>query len=70
MLPCLVYLLVWVIVALIVLYVIETIVKMFFPLPPNIIMLIRLLVGLLVLIAALDCLGFTNIGMVPSWRRG
>jgi hypothetical protein len=65
MLECLVYLIVWVIVALIVLYVLETLVAMFLPMPPNILTLIRLLVGLLVLIAALECLGFLSTGMFP-----
>lgn len=69
MLECLVVLIVWVIVALIVLYVIETVLRPFIALPPQILMLIRLLVGLLVLIAALDCIGLLRLGMFPTLRR-
>lgn len=68
MLECLVYLIVWVIVALIVLYVIELLVGQFLPLPPQIMMLIRVLLGLIVLIACLECLGLVHMGMFP--RRG
>lgn len=68
MLHCLVYLIVWIIVALIVLFVIETLVKQFIALPPPIIMLIRLLIGLLVLIAALNCIGLLHMDM-PLFRR-
>lgn len=66
MLTCLVYLIVWVIVALIVVYVIELIVGQFLTLPPPIGLLIRALVGLLVLIAALECLGFLGTGFFPQ----
>jgi hypothetical protein len=64
-LECLVYLIVWIIVALIVIWIIEQLVGMFLQLPPNILVLIRLLVGLLVLIAALDCLGLFHTGVFP-----
>lgn len=66
MLECLIYLIIWVIVALIVLYVIEMVLKPFIALPPPIMMLIRLLIGLLVLLACLDCLGLTRVGMFPG----
>jgi hypothetical protein len=69
MLECLVMLIVWVIVALIVIFVIETLVAQFFPIPPQILMLIRLLVGLLVLIAALDCIGFVSLGWSARWHH-
>ncbi|CAN5814026.1 hypothetical protein BH20PSE1_BH20PSE1_01030 [soil metagenome] len=69
MLDCLVYLLIWVIVALIVIYIIEAVVGQFLTLPPPIMMLIRLLVGLLVLIAALNCLGLLNMGFPTPMRR-
>lgn len=68
MLECLVQLLVWVILALIIIYVIELLVAQFLPLPPPIVMLIRLLAGLLVLIAALDCIGLLHMGL--PFRRG
>lgn len=68
MLECLVFLIVWVIVALIVVYAVELLVGQFLPLPPPIIMLIRLLIGLLVLIAALKCLGLLSGGFPPFLR--
>jgi hypothetical protein len=61
MLECLVFLVVWCIVALIIVYVIELLVGQFLPLPAPIIALIRVLIGLLVLIAALDCLGILHM---------
>jgi hypothetical protein len=73
MLGCLVYLIGYVIVALIVLWIIETLVAMFLPMPPNILTLIRLLMALLVLIAALECFGILGTGMFPRggpfWRE-
>lgn len=68
MLECLVYLIVWVIIAVIVLYVVEILVAQFFSIPPPVMMLVRLLVGLLVLIACLDCIGFVNMGWTPRGR--
>jgi hypothetical protein len=56
MISCLISLIVIVIVALIIIYALEAIVGTLLPLPPPIFMLIRLLVGLLVLLYALDCL--------------
>ena len=70
MLECLVSLLIWVILALVIIYVIETLVSQFLPLPPPIVMLIRLLIGLLVLIAALDCIGLLHGIRVPFRRYG
>jgi hypothetical protein len=63
MLECLVSVIIYVILALIVMYVIELLVGQFLTLPPPIILLIRLLIGLLVLIAALDCIGFLHMGL-------
>jgi hypothetical protein len=68
MLECLVFLIVWVIVALIVVYAVELLVGQFLPLPSPIIMLIRLLIGLLVLIAALKCLGLFSGGFPPLFK--
>jgi hypothetical protein len=62
MLECLVGLIFAVIVALIVLFVIEKALAPFIALPPPIMMLIRLLVGLLILIYALQCLGIIGGG--------
>jgi type III secretory pathway component EscU len=56
-LECLVSLIVVVIIALIFVYIIETVLAPFITLPPPIMTLIRLLIGLLVLIYALQCLG-------------
>ena len=57
MLSCLISLIIYAIIALIILIIIETILAQFFPLPPKILLLIRVLVGLLLLIQALSCLG-------------
>lgn len=65
MLSCLVSLIVWVIVAVIFLYVIELLVSQFLPIPPPVVMLLRVLIGLLVLIAALDCFGFMQSFPMP-----
>ena len=62
MLGCLVTLIVWVIVAVIILYVLEQVLAPFFPLPPPVYMLIRLLIGLLILIEFLGCIGFLGGG--------
>jgi hypothetical protein len=58
MLECLVMLIVWVIIAVIVLYILESVLAPFIALPAPVYMLIRLLIGLLVLIAFLNCCGF------------
>ncbi len=60
MLECLIYLIVWVIIAVIVLYVLESVLAPFITLPPPVYMLIRLLIGLLVLIAFLNCTGLVG----------
>ena len=66
MLACLIYLIIWIIVALIVLFVLEKILAMFIPdMDARVVMLIRLLVGLLVLLYALDCIGLIPLG----WYR-
>lgn len=62
MISCLISLLIVVIIAVIVLYVVETAVGALLSLPPPIWMLIRLLVGLLVLLYALNCLGIVGDG--------
>lgn len=62
MLECLVMLIVYVIIALIVLYILEAALAPFFPLPSPVIVLIRLLIGLLVLIAFLNCTGLLGGG--------
>ena len=70
MLGCLVSLLVAVIIALIVLWVFEIIVNAVgVTPPPPILLLVRLLVALLVLLYALDCLGLLNAGMWPGRMR-
>ncbi len=58
LLSCLVYLIIVVIIAVIVLYILEAVLAPFIALPPPVYMLIRLLVGLLVLIYFLDCIGW------------
>lgn len=55
-LGCFISLIIVVIVAVIVVYVFEMIVGIFLPLPPPVGKLIRLLVGLLVLLYAVQCL--------------
>jgi hypothetical protein len=66
MISCLIGLIIVVIVCLIVLYVLEMVIGSFLSLPSQIWMLIRLLVGLLVLLYALNCLAgsgaFQNFG--------
>lgn len=62
MLNCLVQLLIFAIVGLIFLYILEIVLAQFLPIPPPIKMLIRLLIGLLILIAALNCFGFLGTG--------
>lgn len=54
---CLIGLVIFAIVALIVLLIIEKVVTTFIEIPPPVGMLIRLLVGLIVLLRALSCLG-------------
>ena len=69
MLGCLVGLIIAVIVALIVLWVFETIITSFGISPPSqIMLLVRLLVALIVLIYALQCLGLIGAGGMPLWR--
>lgn len=57
MLECLLMLIVYVIIAVIFWYVIQQLVTVFWTPPPPVMNLIGLLLGLLVLIAALNCLG-------------
>ena len=68
MIECLISLIIWCIVAAIILYVVEAVLRSFLPLPSQVLMLIRLLVGLLVLLAVLDCLGFMQGVRVPFRR--
>jgi hypothetical protein len=63
---------IYVIVALIVLYILQMLIAQFLPLPPPVMMLIRVLVGLLVLLAALNCFGLfpgDAGGPYPFYRR-
>lgn len=60
---CLIALVIWVIVAIIILYIVETLVGLITPgVPPQVWMLLRLLVGLIVLLNALECLGLLSTG--------
>ena len=69
MIGCLISLIIVAIIALIVIYVIEAVVGAFLALPPPILMLIRLLIGLLVLLYALGCLEsngvFSGVRLYP-----
>lgn len=71
MLGCLISLIIVVIVAVIVLYILEAVMSPFFTLPPPVYMLIRLLVGLLVLLYFLNCIGFIggNFAGAYPWHR-
>lgn len=69
MLTCLIYLIIWCIIAIIVLYIFETVVAMFIALPSQVFVLIRLLVGLLVLLAFLNCVGLLG-GAYPLFPHG
>jgi hypothetical protein len=70
MLGCLISLIIAVIVALIVLYVLESVMAPFMALPPPIITLLRLLIGLLVLLYFLSCIGFLGSGFPEvNWRH-
>lgn len=60
MLSCLVFVLVYVILAAIAWYVIQEVVKIFWTPPAPVMQLIGLLLGLLVMIAALSCLGLVT----------
>ena len=57
-LPCLIQLVIVVIVAVIILYVLEVALSPFIPLPQPVYVLLRLLIGLLVLLFFLDCIGW------------
>jgi hypothetical protein len=58
LLSCLIYLVILVILCVIVLYVLEVALAPFISLPSPVYMLIRLLVGLLVLLYFLECIGW------------
>lgn len=62
MLSCAVMILIYVIVAAIFWYVIQEVLKVFWTPPPPVMHLIGLLIGLLVLLAALNCLGVVEGG--------
>ena len=67
---CLVQLLIYFIVLLIVLWIVELIIAQFIPLPQKITMLIRILCALLMVIAALNCLGIFGMdGPGPFFRH-
>lgn len=57
MIECLIGLIIYAIIAVIVVYVFEAIVAAIWTPPPPVFMLIRLLVGLIVLLRGLKCLG-------------
>lgn len=65
MIACLIGLIIVVIVAVIVVYIIETAVGSLISLPPPVWVLVRLLIGLLVLLYALNCLGAA--GVFTGW---
>ena len=65
MIGCLIGLIIMVIIAVIVLYVLEAVMAPFFTLPPPVYMLIRLLIGLLVLLYFLQCIGFLGLSGGP-----
>lgn len=67
---CLISLIIWVIVAVIILYVVEVLFNSFLPGPrPPIMLLLRILFGLLLLLALLDCLGVFSGGFTfQLWR--
>jgi hypothetical protein len=69
MLECLLVLIVYVIVAVIVWYVIQELLKVFWTPPPPVINLIGLLLGLIVLIGALNCIGVFADGRFPMLHR-
>jgi hypothetical protein len=61
MLSCLISIIIAAILALIIIFTLEFVFAQFLPLPPNIMMLIRVLVGLLIILYALSCLGFVPL---------
>ena len=67
MLECLIWLIVAVIIAVIVLLILETAIGALIQLPPPVFVLLRLLVGLLVLLYALDCL--FGAGVLHGFHR-
>lgn len=71
MLECLLMLIVYVIVAVIVFYIVQQLVTVFWTPPPPVMQLIGLLLGLLVLIGALNCLGIFDGGSThgPFFHR-
>lgn len=69
MIVCFIGLIIWVIIALIVLYILEAVLAPLITLPPPVMMLIRLLIGLLVLLYFLQCLGFGAELPMISWRH-
>lgn len=70
MIGCLISLIIVAIIALIVVLIVEAVIAAFFPLPANVMYLIRLLVGLLVLLYALNCIlgsGIVIGGHLGRW---
>lgn len=65
MIECLIWLIVWVIAAIIVLWALESAINAVAPIPPQVWMLVRILVGLVLILAALRC--FFGDGPLP-WR--
>jgi hypothetical protein len=68
MLDCVIYLIIYCIVAVIGLYVVEVVLQQFCALPPKILVLVRLLIGLLLLLWLLGCVGLLTGTPGGPWR--
>ena len=68
MLDCFIWLIIYVIISIIVLYIVEVILQQFPILPPPVFVLIRLLVGLLIVLWLLSCLGVLVGTPGGHWR--
>ena len=68
MLVCFIWLIIYVIISIIVLYIVEVILQQFPILPPPVFVLIRLLVGLLIVLWLLSCLGVLVGTPGGHWR--
>jgi len=68
MIGCLIGFLIAVLIAVILVYVLEAAVTAFIALPPQVFLLIRLIVGLIVLLYGLQCLGLMA-GTGFAWMR-
>lgn len=70
MIGCLISVIIFAIVVLIVRYVIHTVVGMFTAIPHNVLVLVDLLLGLIVLLYALQCIGIVDSGTFSFGGRG